>query len=82
MTVQPERFIKPVRLVYQVIERTAERDGQLLLVPKIEVALFWTTLDCLEEQVVNLYKDHATSEQFHSEIKSELDLERLPLASL
>ncbi|MBB3071009.1 hypothetical protein FHS14_004011, partial [Paenibacillus baekrokdamisoli] len=31
MTVQPERFIKPVQLVYQITERTAERDGQLLL---------------------------------------------------
>lgn len=78
MTVQPERFIKPVQQVYQIIERTAERDGQLLLVPEIELNLFWTTLTCTEEQVVALYKDHATSEQFHSEIKSELDLERLP----
>lgn len=78
MTVHPERFIKQVQLVYQVIERTAERDGQLLLVPEIELNLFWTTLTCEEEQVVALYKDHATSEQFHSEIKSELDLERLP----
>lgn len=78
LTVQPERFIKPVRLVYQITVRTTERDGQLLLLPEIEVALFWTTLLCAEEQIVSLYKDHATSEQFHSEIKTELDLERLP----
>ncbi|KRE28949.1 IS1380 family transposase [Paenibacillus sp. Soil522] len=77
-TVHPERFIKPVQLVYHVTERTAERDGQLLLVPEIELNLFWTTLTCEEEQILALYKDHATSEQFHSEIKSELDLERLP----
>ena len=25
-----------------------------------------------------LYSDHATSEQFHSEFKTDLDLERLP----
>jgi hypothetical protein len=74
----PERFIKPVRLVYQVIERTMERDGQILLVPSIEMSLFWTTLACDEDQIIALYQDHATSEQFHSEIKSELDLERLP----
>lgn len=78
MMVQSERFIKPARLVYQVIERTAKLYGQLLLVPTIEVALFWTTLQCSEKQVVSLYKDHATIEQFLSEIKSELDLERLP----
>jgi hypothetical protein len=28
--------------------------------------------------VVELYYDHGTSEQFHSEIKTDLDLERLP----
>lgn len=78
IVVQPERFIKPVRMVYQVTERTLERDGQALLIPDIELSLYWTSLECSEEQVVDLYKDHATSEQFHSEIKSELDLERLP----
>ena len=75
---QPERFIAPVRLVYHITQRTSEPDGQVLLVPDIEFSLFWTTLTCDEEQIVKLYKDHATSEQFHSEIKSELDLERLP----
>ncbi|MDX9835617.1 MAG: transposase [Desulfobulbus sp.] len=30
------------------------------------------------EQVIALYRDHATSEQFHSEFKTDLDLERLP----
>jgi len=29
-------------------------------------------------EVARLYEDHGTSEQFHSEMKSELDLERLP----
>jgi hypothetical protein len=28
--------------------------------------------------VIRLYEDHGTSEQFHSEIKSDMDLERLP----
>jgi hypothetical protein len=31
-----------------------------------------------EDVVVDLYKEHATSEQYHSELKSDLDLERLP----
>jgi hypothetical protein len=30
------------------------------------------------EQVIALYCQHGTHEQFHSEIKSDLDLERLP----
>lgn len=50
----------------------------MLVTTSMVANLFWTTLTCAEEQVVTLYKDHATSEQFHSEIKSELDLERLP----
>ena len=28
--------------------------------------------------VIALYREHATSEQFHSEFKTDLDLERLP----
>jgi hypothetical protein len=32
-------------------------------------------------EVIELYHEHGTSEQFHSEIKSDMDLERLPCAS-
>ena len=28
--------------------------------------------------MIALYRDHATSEQFHSEFKTDLDIERLP----
>lgn len=37
-----------------------------------------TSLDLDEDRIIGLYRDHGTSEQFHSEMKSELDLERLP----
>ena len=30
------------------------------------------------QDVIDLYKHHGTHEQFHSEIKTDLDLERLP----
>jgi hypothetical protein len=33
---------------------------------------------CPDEKVIALYCDHATSEQFHSEFKTDLDIERLP----
>ena len=33
------------------------------------------------KDVIDLYKHHGTHEQFHSEIKTDLDLERLPRAS-
>lgn len=65
IVVQPERFIKPVRMVYQVTERTLERDGQALLIPDIELSLYWTSLECPEEQVVNLYKDQIVYNYLH-----------------
>jgi hypothetical protein len=72
------KLSRPIRVVYQVIERTMTADGQLLLVPEIEVQVFFTTLTCSPWQVIGLYRDHATSEQFHSELKTDLNLERLP----
>lgn len=73
-----EELEQPVRMVYQVIERTMEANGQLLLAPDVEIACFWTSLPDSPSTIVRLYQDHGTSEQFHSEIKSDLDLERLP----
>ena len=73
-----ERDGKVYRVVFEVIQRTITADGQRLLVPEIEVATFWTSLKLPAKQVIELYHQHGTSEQFHSEIKSDMDLERLP----
>ncbi len=62
--------------VMRAVERTIDRFGQILLAPEIEG--WWTPLDQPMKQVIGLYEDHGTSEQFHSEIKSDLDMERLP----
>lgn len=69
------------RVVFQVVERTIAADGQRLLLPDVEIATWWTSLGprqatCAE--VIQLYHQHGTSEQFHSELKTEMDLERLP----
>jgi hypothetical protein len=64
--------------VMRAVERTIDRSGQRFLVPEIEIEGWWTTLDLPMKHVIGLYEDHATSEQFHSEIKSDLDMERLP----
>lgn len=66
------------RRVMKVTERQIDRDGQHLLFPDVEVEGWWTSLNLLEEEVISLYNDHGTSEQFHSEFKTDLDLERLP----
>ena len=63
----------------RAVERTVDSSGQRLLVPEIEIEGWWTTLDLPMKRVIGLYEDHGTSEQFHSEIKTDMDLERLPL---
>jgi hypothetical protein len=67
-----------IRIVYRVIERTIKSDGQMLLVPEIEAETWWTSLKLPEAQIIELYNNHGTCEQFHSEIKTDMDLERLP----
>jgi len=69
------------RVVFQVIRRTIDADGQRLLVPDVEISTWWTSLgprQASAERVIELYHQHGTSEQFHSEVKGDLDLERLP----
>lgn len=73
-----ERGGKLYRVVFEVIERTLKADGQKLLVPEIEVNTWWTSLRLPAKEVIALYHAHGTSEQYHSEIKTDLDLERLP----
>ena len=67
-----------LRRVMRVIERTIDRHGQTLLVPDIEIEGWWTSLLLPKQEVIGLYADHGTSEQFHSEFKTDLDIERLP----
>lgn len=69
------------RVVVEGIRRTTAADGQVLLLPELEINTFWTSLKPTQvtaQQVVELYHDHGTSEQFHSEFKTDMDIERLP----
>jgi hypothetical protein len=67
-----------LRRVMRVVERTIDKHGQHLLVPEIEIEGWWTSLWADPEDIIALYADHGTSEQFHSEFKTDLDIERLP----
>jgi len=69
--------LSPIFATFEVTERTIDRDGQKLLIPDIEVNTFWTTLPVEAQMVIGLYHSHGTSEQYHSELKSDLDFERL-----
>jgi hypothetical protein len=66
------------RLIVRVTERTIDRHGQHLLVPEVGLEGGWTSLQEAPQQVIDRYAKHGTHEQFHSEIKTDLDLERLP----
>jgi hypothetical protein len=65
-------------IIFEVTVRRVARDGTTLLFPEISVETFWTNLYESPETVVALYRDHGTSEQFHSELKSDMNVERLP----
>lgn len=75
-----EGLEQPVRRILRLIERTIDKHGQPLLLPQYTLE-GWTT--SLPEQigiaqVIELYAQHGTHEQFHSEFKSDMALERLP----
>ena len=65
---------------------TSSINGQLLATPDIELDLYGTNLNEPGKEIpsdfswdiIELYHAHGESEQFHSEIKTDLDLERLP----
>jgi hypothetical protein len=71
---QAYMFTKVVRIT----QRTIDKRGQVLLTPEVTVEGWWTNLDLPEQKIIKLYENHGLSEQFHSEFKSDLDLERLP----
>ncbi len=65
-------------IVFKITRRIIDSNGNGLLFPDIEVETYWTNLYEDAEDVINLYHDHGTSEQFHSELKTDMDVERLP----
>ena len=67
-----------MRIVYEITERTMDRDGQFLLEPDIECNTIWTNLGWTDDEVIAGYHAHGECEQYHSEIKTDMDVERLP----
>ncbi len=67
-----------IRRVMRVVERTIDKHGQCLAIPGIEIEGWWTSLQDSSWDVIDLHADHGTSEQFHSEFKTDMDIERLP----
>lgn len=67
-----------IRTIYEIIERTIDKHGQYFLVPDIELGTYWTNLPLSDREIIDLYHAHGESEQYHSEIKTDMDVERLP----
>lgn len=67
-----------IRLVWRATERFARPDGQFLMTPELTIEPWWTSLEWTPQQIHQFYQQRGTSEQFHSELKGDLDLERLP----
>ena len=67
-----------IRGVYEITERTSDANGQLFLIPEAEINMYWTSLGVSDEEVIELYHNHAVCEQFHSEVKTDMNIEQLP----
>jgi Transposase DDE domain group 1 len=80
-TLHIEGIDRPVRRVLRLIERTIDGKGQHLIMAERELEGWTTTLPAKQfsaTDIIALYADHGTHEQFHSEFKTDLDLQRLP----
>lgn len=76
-----EGIKRPVRRVLRLTERTIDAKGQRLIEPRLRLDGWTTSLSAKRfkaADIIALYADHGTHEQFHSEFKTDLDLERLP----
>lgn len=62
-----------IRMGYEIIERTIDKKGQLLLIPDIEANVWWINTGFTDREVIGHY--HAYGE---SGLKTDMDLERLP----
>jgi hypothetical protein len=77
--IKPEKCksTAPLFLAFEVIERTIDKKGNPLLIAEIEVNSWWTNIPEAPETVIQLYHNHGTSEQFHSEFKTDMGVEKL-----
>lgn len=75
-----EGIERPLRRVLRLIERRIDKHGQVLIVPELTLEGWTTSLPAKfsAQEIIALYADHGTHEQFHSEFKTDLDLTRLP----
>ena len=67
-----------LRTGYEIIERETDKHGQYLFPHDIELNTWWTNLGWADQDIIAAYHAHGECEQYHSEIKTDMDVERLP----
>ena len=78
ITVNGEEKTLCIRICYEIIVRTIDKHGQTLLIPDLEVNTWWTNLGWTDQEIIDSYHAHGECEQYHSELKTDMDVERLP----
>ncbi len=68
----------PIFAVFEVTRRTLDKQKVPLLIPDYKTDTWWTNLPHSAQDVIASYHAHGTSEQFHSEFKTDMNVERLP----
>lgn len=66
------------RRIYWLFVSSIDSKGTILLIDDVDVENYWNSLDEPVDTIIEIYHKHATCERFHSELKSDLDIERLP----
>lgn len=56
--------------VYEIIARTIDKHGQILIEPEIAVNTFSTYLLWTDDKIITSYHAHSESEQYHIEIRN------------
>ncbi|MDE6602435.1 MAG: hypothetical protein K2K90_09800 [Lachnospiraceae bacterium] len=64
--------------MYEIVERSIDRHGQYLFPADVEISMWDVNVDFSDHDVIALYHAHGESEQFHSEIKTDMEPERFP----
>lgn len=72
---------KPLFLHFEVTERICDAEGQMFLIPQYTVHSWWSNIPDYTSTVIGFYHTQGTAEQYHSEYKTDLNLERLPSGS-
>ena len=73
-----EKKLVGIRTIYEITERLSDHDGQLYLEPKVECNMYSVNVDFADEDIIELYHKHGEMEQYHSEIKTDMNCEQLP----